>query len=80
MLSVLLYGSEKWTIKKDSKVKLETFQNGMLKRITGVPVRAHLTSEELRQKCNCPKILGVTAKRRAKYWKRINQRIPGFNR
>ena len=62
--SVLLYGSESWTLKVTTMNRLEAFEMWILRRLLKIPWTAHVTNEEVLRRAQCERELLQMVKRR----------------
>lgn len=62
--SVLLYGTEVWTIKSSDERKLEAFEMWIWRKVLRIPWTDRVTNEEVLRRMNTTRQLMVTIKRR----------------
>ena len=65
VLSLLLYNSETWALKEESKRRLLVFEMGCLRRIVGVSRRDKMRNTDIRRKSGVEEdiVLKITRKR-----------------
>src|SRR6476469_7985285 len=52
LLSLLLYNSQTWTLREDTRQRLRVFEMGCLRRILGVTRRYRIRNAHLRERLN----------------------------
>jgi hypothetical protein len=68
ILSILLYGSESWSLTQSEIRQLETFQMYCLRTILGVSIRERIPNAHIRQQCqNQPSVESLIRKNRLRW-------------
>src|SRR6476469_3926337 len=69
VLSLLLYNSETWTLREDTKQRLRVFEMGCLRRILGVTRRDKIRNAHVRERLNLSTdIVQAVAERRLRFF------------
>src|SRR6476469_3530738 len=69
VLSLLLYNSETWTLREDTKQRLRVFEMGCLRRILGVTRRDRIRNAHVRERLNLSTdIVQRVAERRLRFF------------
>src|SRR6476469_2103567 len=69
VLSLLLYNSETWTLREDTKQRLRVFEMGCLRRILGVTRRDRIRNAHIRERLNLSTgIVQRVAERRLRFF------------
>ena len=80
VLSILLYGSESWTLYSCQEGRLNAFYMRCLKKIQGIVWQDHVTNKDVLVKAKIPTIFGLLSLRRLRWlWQVIRMqdgRIP----
>ena len=66
--SVLLYGAETWSLRKEDVRRLEAFEMWIWRRIEKISYTEHITNEEVLNRVSETRVLIETILRRKKNW------------
>ena len=80
MLPVVLYGLECATWTRTSATKLETFQNHIMRFMTGHKLQDHITIESLRSQTKLKPISAVIKERKLKFYGHIKRSSMGLSK
>jgi hypothetical protein len=73
--SCMIYGSEKWTMKKEHKTKLETTEMRMIRLMCGVSLRDKKTSSELRDRVGVETIGEICRRSRLRWFGHVKRKV-----
>ena len=81
ILSILLYGAETWTTKKDDENRLKVFEMSCLRRILGVSRLGKIRNSHIKQSLNLKiSVADRVSTKRLKYFGHVTRIPPNRNR